>query len=46
MPGTLPVGTDPDGALVYHCLDSEQPVTAALARDDALMARTRREILE
>lgn len=37
MPGTLPVGTDPDGALVYHCLDLGQPVAAGLARDEALL---------
>jgi multicomponent Na+:H+ antiporter subunit E len=37
MPGTLPVGTDRDGSLVYHCLDLEQPITASLARDEALV---------
>lgn len=37
MPGTLPVGTDPDGALVYHCLDVNLPVTEGLARDEALL---------
>lgn len=42
MPGTLPVGTDADDALVYHCLDLEQPVAANLARDEALLARVRR----
>jgi multicomponent Na+:H+ antiporter subunit E len=41
MPGTLPVGTDADGALVYHCLDLDQPVAAALAREEALLARVR-----
>ena len=41
MPGTVPVGTDPEGALVYHCLDLDQPVAAALARDEALMVRAR-----
>ena len=41
MPGTLPVGTDADGALVYHCLDLRQPVSAGLARDEALMADVR-----
>jgi multicomponent Na+:H+ antiporter subunit E len=46
MPGTLPVGTDPGGALVYHCLDSDQPVAAALARDEALMVDTRGGIQE
>jgi len=38
MPGTLPVGTDQDGTLVYHCLDLEQPIAASLARDEALVA--------
>jgi multicomponent Na+:H+ antiporter subunit E len=38
MPGTLPVGTDPDGSLVYHCLDLDQPVASSLARDEALVA--------
>lgn len=45
MPGTVPVGTDPDGALVYHCLDLDQPITTALARDEALMVRTKGETL-
>lgn len=39
MPGTLPVGTDAEGALVYHCLDLAQPVASSLARDEALMAQ-------
>jgi multicomponent Na+:H+ antiporter subunit E len=37
MPGTLPVGTDPDGSLVYHCLDLGQPIASSLARDEALL---------
>jgi multicomponent Na+:H+ antiporter subunit E len=41
MPGTLPVGTAADGALIYHCLDVDQPVAAGLARDEALLARVR-----
>jgi multicomponent Na+:H+ antiporter subunit E len=41
MPGTLPVGTDADGALVYHCLDLGQPVAANLARDESMLARLR-----
>jgi multicomponent Na+:H+ antiporter subunit E len=45
MPGTVPVGTDPDGALVYHCLDLDQPIATALARDEALMVRTKGEIV-
>jgi multicomponent Na+:H+ antiporter subunit E len=42
MPGTLPVGTDAQDALVYHCLDMDQPVAANLTRDEALLARVRR----
>ena len=38
MPGTLPIGTDRDGALVYHCLDLDQPIAAGLARDEAVVA--------
>jgi len=43
MPGTLPVGTDRDGSLVYHCLDLEQPIAAGLARDEALVAAVQGE---
>ena len=39
MPGTLPTGVDERGALVYHCLDVEQPVAAQLAMDEALFIR-------
>ena len=39
MPGTLPTGVDERGALVYHCLDVEQPVAAQLAIDEALFTR-------
>ena len=42
MPGTLPVGTDAHDALIYHCLDTNQPVAANLARDEALLTRVRR----
>jgi multicomponent Na+:H+ antiporter subunit E len=38
IPGTLPVGSGPDGALVYHCLDLDQPVAKGLARDETLLA--------
>ena len=37
MPGTLPTGVDEHGALVYHCLNVEQPVAAQLAMDEALL---------
>jgi multicomponent Na+:H+ antiporter subunit E len=39
VPGTLSVGTDRAGNLVYHCLDLDQPVAASLARDEALLRR-------
>ena len=42
MPGTLPVGTDDHDRLVYHCLDLDQPITAGLARDEALVMGVRR----
>ena len=42
MPGTLPVGTDAKDALVYHCLDMDQPVAANLTRDESLLTRVRR----
>ncbi len=41
VPGTLSVGTDFNGNLVYHCLDLDQPVAASLARDEALLRRVR-----
>ncbi|NVZ08987.1 Na+/H+ antiporter subunit E [Allochromatium humboldtianum] len=37
MPGTLPVGTDAAGRLVYHCLDVMQPVAESLAIDETLL---------
>jgi multicomponent Na+:H+ antiporter subunit E len=38
LPGTVPAG-DEGGALVYHCLDVEQPVAAELAAEEALLSR-------
>jgi multicomponent Na+:H+ antiporter subunit E len=35
MPGTLPAGTDESGALLYHCLDIDQPVTDQLQQEEA-----------
>ena len=37
LPGTLPVGVDDHGALLYHCLDVEQPVAMQLAIDEGLL---------
>jgi multicomponent Na+:H+ antiporter subunit E len=42
QPGSLPAGTDTDGALVVHCLDTSQPVAAGLTRAEALFAATLR----
>jgi len=39
LPGTLPAGVDDHGALLYHCLDVEQPVAAQLAIDEGLLIR-------
>lgn len=39
LPGTLPTGVDDHGALLYHCLDVEQPVAAQLAIDEGLLIR-------
>lgn len=39
VPGTVPLGSDPDGRLVYHCLDTDAPVAAGLAADEALVTR-------
>ena len=40
VPGTLSVGTDRDGALIYHCLDVSQPVAEDLAIDETLLIET------
>ena len=39
LPGTMPSGVDEHGALLYHCLDVEQPVAAQLAIDEGLLIR-------
>ncbi|HLN09310.1 MAG TPA: Na+/H+ antiporter subunit E [Xanthobacteraceae bacterium] len=39
LPGTLPVGSDDNGALLIHCLDVRQPVVANLATEERLLAR-------
>jgi len=35
MPGTIPSGTEPGGAIAYHCLDASQPVANQLAEEEA-----------
>jgi multicomponent Na+:H+ antiporter subunit E len=39
LPGTLPTGTDENGALLVHCLDVDQPIAANLAAEEALFIR-------
>ena len=39
MPGTLPTGTDEQGALLVHCLDMSQPVAANLKAEEQLFMR-------
>ena len=39
MPGTLPTGTNEQGALLVHCLDASQPVAANLAAEEQLFMR-------
>jgi multicomponent Na+:H+ antiporter subunit E len=39
VPGTLPLGTDAQDRLIYHCLDVTRPVAQGLAADEALLAR-------
>jgi multicomponent Na+:H+ antiporter subunit E len=39
MPGTLPTGTDEQGALLVHCLDTRQPVAANLSAEEQLFMR-------
>lgn len=38
LPGTVPAG-EQDGALLYHCLDVDQPVAAQLAEEEAVLRR-------
>lgn len=38
LPGTVPAGEE-DAQLLYHCLDVEQPVVAALAAEEAALVR-------
>ena len=40
LPGTLPTGTDDQGALLVHGLDVAQPIAADLAAQEALFMRT------
>jgi multicomponent Na+:H+ antiporter subunit E len=37
VPGTLPIGSAPDGMLLVHCLDTAHPAAASLARNEATL---------
>ena len=39
QPGTLPVGSNSNGMLLIHCLDTDQPVLAQLSEDERLFSR-------
>jgi multicomponent Na+:H+ antiporter subunit E len=39
LPGTLPTGLDETGALVVHCLDTEQPVVPQMAAEETRLIR-------
>ncbi len=39
QPGTLPVGEDEEGAILFHCLDLDQPVNRQLAAEEARFLR-------
>jgi multicomponent Na+:H+ antiporter subunit E len=39
LPGTLPAGSDDEGAVLVHCLDVEQPVADTLTAEEALFGR-------
>jgi multicomponent Na+:H+ antiporter subunit E len=38
LPGTVPAGDD-QGAILYHCLDVDQPVLEELASEEAVLTR-------
>jgi multicomponent Na+:H+ antiporter subunit E len=44
LPGTVPAGLHSSGALLIHCLDVEQPITAQLAAEETLFARLVRAV--
>ena len=40
LPGTLPVGADPDAALRVHCLDDGQDVAAQMSAEETMFLAT------
>lgn len=43
MPGSVPVAVESDGQVVMHCLDTEQPVAAQMADNEARLVRAIRD---
>ena len=39
LPGTLPTGSEKEGAILIHCLDVGQPVVAQLTTEELLLMR-------
>jgi multicomponent Na+:H+ antiporter subunit E len=37
MPGTIPAGSEPSGAVAYHCLDISLPVLRELSEEEAIL---------
>jgi multisubunit Na+/H+ antiporter MnhE subunit len=42
-PGAIAAGTDAEGRLVFHCLDTRGPIAEGLAQDEHLLLRLYRE---
>ncbi|MBK1620872.1 hypothetical protein CKO42_21065 [Lamprobacter modestohalophilus] len=42
-PGAIAAGTDAEGRLVFHCLDTRGPIAEGLAQDEQLLLRLYRE---
>lgn len=42
-PGAIAAGTDAEGRIVYHCLDTRLPIAEGLARDEQQLLRLYRE---
>jgi multicomponent Na+:H+ antiporter subunit E len=40
MPGSVPVGGDGSGGVLFHCLDTDQPIAAQLAKQEARLVAT------
>lgn len=43
QPGALPVSDEAEGPMLIHCLDTDQPVAAQMAAEEALFRRLTRD---